>query len=272
MSIGFAVVASGAFGLSLLGAREKPATKNLTQPALLPALRTSFRNLSFRWFLIANLVKEFIFSVMTATIPFWAKYVLRIQGPASLLGAELSAELQNSLLLGSIFLMALPGIPFWTWIAKRYGGRRGWQAAQAAFGVSILGLYFANDFNQAIIGTAILGLSLAGLLIYPDLLIADVIDEDAKKMGARREGMYFGINGFIIRFAFTLQGLVTALVLGTTGYISATAQNAFPAQPEAAVLGIRSMVTLIPFVASMLTILALQRYPLHGKKLEAVRD
>jgi GPH family glycoside/pentoside/hexuronide:cation symporter len=209
---------------------------------------------------------------MTASIPFWAKYVLRIQSATTFLGTELSAELQNSLLLGTAFIMALPGIPIWTWVAKRWGGRRGWQLSQVTFGLSMVLLFIANDFQVAVIGTSVLGLSLAGLLVYPDLLISDVIDEDEMVGGARREGMFFGMNGFIIRFAFTLQGLTAALILGLSGYISSTPDNLFPEQPAAAVFGIRFMTAVVPMLASALVFWMLQRYPLHGSRLKQVQS
>ncbi|MEX1247400.1 MAG: MFS transporter [Anaerolineales bacterium] len=270
MAIAFGAITSITLGLSLLGSRENKEIQHEKQPPLIPALTATFRNLSFRWFLIANLHKEFIVSVLTASIPFWAKYVLNIQGPILVFGQELSAELQNSLLLGSIFVMTLPGIPFWTWVAKRYGSRRGWQTAQATFALSMLSIYAASDFQQAILGTAVIGLSLAGLLVFPDLLISDVIDEDETVGGARREGMYFGINGFVIRFAFTMQGITTAIVLSSSGYISG-AVEADPVQPASAIFGIRAMIALVPILASLVTIAALQMYPLHTGRLKTVR-
>lgn len=167
--------------------------------------------------------------------------------------------------------MALPGIPIWTTLAKRLGSRRGWLAAQIAFALTMVLMFIANDFSRGVLATSLLGLSLAGLLVYPDLLISDVIDEDEGVTGARREGMYFGINGFIIRFAFTLQGFTTAVILTATRYVSPTAGNLFPAQPDSAVLGMRLMVAAMPVLASVLAIWALQRYPLHGARLTEAR-
>jgi GPH family glycoside/pentoside/hexuronide:cation symporter len=167
--------------------------------------------------------------------------------------------------------MTLPGIPIWTWAAKRFGPRRGWQASQVTFGLSMILLFVADSFVPAVIGTSVIGLSLAGLLVFPDLLIADVIDEDETVVGARREGMYFGINGFIIRFAFTLQGLTTATVLSLTNYVNATANVLYPEQPASAVFGIRAMTSLAPIAASVIVIWALQMYPLHTERLKALR-
>jgi len=270
MALAFGAITSLTMGLSLLGSRENPRAQHEKQPALLPSLTATFRNISFRWFVVANLHKEFIVILLQATTPFWAKYVLNIQAPITLFGTVVSVELQNSLLLGSIFIMTLPGIPFWTLIAKRLGSRRGWQISQAAFALSMFSIYIANNFNQAIVGTSVIGLSLAGLLVFPDLLIADIIDEDETITGARREGAYFGINGFLIRFAFTMQGITTALVLSLSGYIPAV--SGVPSiQPSTAIFGIRAMVSLVPILASLVTILALQMYPLHSAKLKRVR-
>jgi glycoside/pentoside/hexuronide:cation symporter, GPH family len=125
---------------------------------------------------------------------------------------------------------------------------------------------------QGAAATSLLGLSLAGLLVFPDLLIADVIDEDETVTGARREGMYFGINGFVIRLAFTMQGITTGLVLTATGYIPSTVEELFPAQPAMAVFGIRALVALVPMLASLVIIFCLARYPLKGRRLAALRS
>ena len=271
MAILFAAITSASFGLSLLGSKENLAIRHEQQPPFLTAIKETLASVSFRWFLGANLHKEFIFSIMTASIPFWAKYVLKIQTSANAFGTPLDVGLQNSLLLGTAFIMALPGIPVWTWVAKKYGGWRGWQISQITFALSMILLFIANDFFQGVIGTSVLGLSLAGLLVYPDLLISDVIDEDETVIGARREGMYFGMNGFIIRFAFTMQGLTTGAILYLSRYVNSTPDNLYPVQPDSAVLGIRSMTAIIPILASAVVIFCLQRYPLHGERLTQLR-
>ena len=269
MALLFGGLTSLSLGLSLLGSKEQPHVQHEKQPALLPALRATFHNLSFRWFLVPSLSKEFIVSILAAAIPFWTKYVLVLREPVVIFGNTFDPGFQETILLTSIFLMTLPGIPFWTWVAKRYGARRGWQVSQGTFALSILTIYVASDFYTAMVGTMVVGLSLAGMLIYPDLLLSDVIDEDETVVGARREGMYFGINGFMIRFGVTLQGLTTSAVLLTSGYVSRP--GAGVQQPDSAVFGIRAMISLVPILVSLLAIWGLQHYPLHSGKLAAVR-
>ena len=104
-----------------------------------------------------------------------------------------------------------------------------------------------------------------------DLLIADLVDADELQTGARREGLYFGMNGFIIRFAFTIQGLITAVLLTMTGYIAPTDAVLYPAQPAAAVIGFRSMIAGIPAVAMVVAFFLLSGYKLHGERLEEMQ-
>jgi GPH family glycoside/pentoside/hexuronide:cation symporter len=84
--------------------------------------------------------------------------------------------------------------------------------------------------------------------------------------------MHFGINGFIIRFAFTLQGFVAGLTLSQSGYVNPTPGDLFPAQPASAILGLRLMTAAAPALASLVVIWALERYPLHGARLAGVRN
>jgi GPH family glycoside/pentoside/hexuronide:cation symporter len=187
------------------------------------------------------------------------------------LGVSLDAGMQNSLLLGSAFVMALPALPAWAAAARRFGARRVWQAAQALFALAMLGVFAAGDFRQGLAAMCAAGLALSGLLVAPDLVISDVIDEDETQTGRRREGMYFGLNGFVIRFAFTMQGLSTGLVLHATRFTGSTPENLYPEQPAAAVLGIRALVALLPVAASVVVVAALERYPLHGARYAAMR-
>jgi GPH family glycoside/pentoside/hexuronide:cation symporter len=272
MALLFAVITVAALGVSLLGSREPPATAAAPQPPFIPAMRATLQNRAFRWFLGANLSKEFIYSLIGASIPFWAKYVLLVQAPVEVAGVTLGVEVQNSIILGLAFVMALPGLPVWTAVAKRVGARRGWQISQATFALSMVLLFFTRNFYEGAMATALVGLSLAGLLVFPDLLISDVIDEDELSTGARREGMYFGVNGFIIRFGFTLQGLATGTILGLTGYVASTNAVLYPAQPAAAVLGLRVLTAGLPLLASLVVIACLAFYPLHGRRLAHVRE
>jgi GPH family glycoside/pentoside/hexuronide:cation symporter len=266
-----ALVTAVFFATSLLGSRERSEFLADEPLPLRAALRATVANRNFLYFLATNLMIQFVFLALTSTVPFYAKYVLRIQAPVQVGGMTLDVGLQNSLLLGAAFIVALPAMVLWTALARRWGA---WQTLRRCCLVaagSLLLFFLPGDFWGGVAATAFFGLSLAGLLMLTDLLIADLVDADELLTGTRREGLYFGMNGFAIRFAFTIQGLITAVVLTWSGYVPPSPGLLYPEQPAMALLGIRLMLAGIPALALLLAIGFLQRYSLHGDNLRDVQ-
>ena len=255
----FAAIISASFLLSVLGTRERKDIQDQPRVPFGRSLKAALSSAPFRWFLAANLSKELVFSILAASMPFYAKYVL---------GA--STE-ETGYVLGAAFVVAILGLVLWARYTKRAGARRAWQVCCITFSLSTIPFLFVSDLTGGLITAAILGLSLAGYLMLPLMLISDVTDADELETRTRREGMFFGINGFVIRFAFTLQGLALGLVLTTTGYVQPLAPAETPVQPDSALWGMRALVTLLPIAASAITYWALARYPLHGERLAEVR-
>jgi glycoside/pentoside/hexuronide:cation symporter, GPH family len=274
MALLLASVTALFFGLSLFGSRERPEFWQDTNPPLKEALRASLANRNFRIFLAANLMVQFVFSALTATVPFYTKYVLLIQSDLTLpgLGLTLDVGLQNSLFLGLAFIIALPALPAWAALARRVGA---WRALRLSclLGAGILLLFFwPREFYGGTAVALLFGLNLAGLLMLPDLLIADLVDADELETGARREGVYFGMNGFVIRLAFSIQGIIAGTVLTWSGYAASTPAELYPVQPLAALWGIRLMIGGFPALALLLAYWFLRGYSLHDQRLTQVQS
>jgi glycoside/pentoside/hexuronide:cation symporter, GPH family len=260
MGIAFAVVTAVSFLTSILGSKEDPERHQDEESLpLMQGLRSALANRSFRWFLLANLGKEFLIIVVLAMLPFYADVVLGLKRLAD--GAA-----KESLLLSAPFVLSIPGMVVWTKITQRIGSRRAWLYASLAMIPGFAVMFFAPDFNVALIGVSLLALGLPGLLMMHNLVISDVIDEDEVIGGQRREGFFFGMNGAIIRLAFSWQALLTGTIPTLTGY-----NPNLSVQPEAAVWGFRFLTAGAPILGLLVTIYALTRYPLHGTALDTMR-
>lgn len=275
MGIVFGVITGISLLASLLGSFEHPEFSIDSPLPFAQALKATFANRSFRWFLTTNLLIQFVFLMLAATVPFYAKYVLMIQSPIHLRifggGLGLDSGLQTSLLLGTIFIVSIPMLYVWTKIAQRYGARGALIVACLVFAAALTPLFFANSFETGVIAMAFAGIGFAGLLMLTDLLIADVVDEDELTTGLRREGMFFGMNGFVIRLAYSAQGLILGNVLTFTGYVAPTDLVLNPIQPPSAVMGLRFLMAGVPIVALLLAAAAAHVYPLHGERLVQVK-
>ncbi len=252
-----ALIAAG-YLIAMIGVKENPIDESKEENrGLLPSLKIVLSSIPFRWYLGANIAKEYIWLVLGAMLPFWRKYALGIQSPVDVFGAELGPGDAEAVLLGLAIVLAIPCLLIWRPIVLKLGYRRTWIAAAFTFipGLAIMGL--ANDFYSGLVGTLLVAPGLAGSMIMPFPVISEIIDDDAKKHGFRREGLFFGMNGGITKLAFSAQGVLFASVMSAAGYVAGeTVQSA------SAVMGIRFMISGTAILASLIIALCMWQYPL----------
>ncbi|MEX0975368.1 MAG: MFS transporter [Bacillota bacterium] len=254
MGVGFAVLALITMYASLYGSSERPEFSREDGLGLLAALKATYINRSFMTFVIPAMLIEYTFVGLQAVIPFYAKYVLGIQG------------LQETLLLGTLFVMAIPFALVWGKIIAKMGPKRAMMRAASLYGICLLPFFFARNFIQGILTCLLLSFGLAGIMVLLDIFIADVTDEDEVKTGVRREGMYFGVNGFMIRLGISINAAIMGPIMLRTGY------NAnLGVQPASALMGFRILMSFIPMAAIAAGILILRHYPLDGRNLDEVK-
>jgi GPH family glycoside/pentoside/hexuronide:cation symporter len=252
----FAPLIASVLFLSLTVSRERPECRQETPLGFSAGLKATLVNRSFLAFIGTNLFIQVAFVMIPAMMPFFAKYVLQI-----------SDSWQVSALMALPLLVILPTLPVWNRVTIRLGPASALGWALGAFALALVSLFWVRDFVSSLLVMGFLGVGLGGLFMLPDLLIADVIDEDELKTGVRREGLYFGMNGFLIRFAFTLQGLITGMVLSATGY-----QADAPEQAAEALWGLRFLIAGVPLGALGLSWLALRFYTLRGEHLNTMKE
>ncbi|MCU0641061.1 MAG: MFS transporter [Candidatus Margulisbacteria bacterium] len=218
------------------------------------ALKTTARNRSFGTFVTANLFSQYTFTLILATIPFFAKYVLRAD-PAGVTG-----------ILAAAFLVAIPMLFVWKAVAVRIGAKKTMITAMVCLAGALAPLLMISDYGLVVLTAGAIGAALAGFLLSADLLIADVIDEDEVKTGVRREGMYFGLNAFITRFAIGLEAFSMSTVFIASGYnpYVFTQYGEFNN-------GLRWLIAGLPIIALGLGCGMMLLYPLAGKRLEEMR-
>jgi len=212
------------------------------------------KNRSFLPFVGANILIQFAFLILPATIPFYAKYVLKV------------GEGQTSAMLAALFVVAMLLLFPWMKVTVRLGARKALMAACLLFAAPWLAFQVIGDFTSALIALVAAAIGLAGLLLLLDILLSDIIDEDELATGVRREGMYFGINGFLIRFGFVLQGWVFGTVLTVTGFVPDVAQI------PSAIAGLRLLMSFVPIAGLIGAFICLVFYPLHGARLAQVKE
>jgi GPH family glycoside/pentoside/hexuronide:cation symporter len=189
-------------------------------------------------------------AALVAVLPFYADHVLRIK------------EEELTELLIALFVTSGLSVLLWQRVVRRYGTRASMIASMGMAAVLAIPLLFARSLLATGVALALLGTSIGGIILGPDMLFAEVVDEDYVRTGIRREGTYRGILGFIFRFPPALAGLILGEGLALAGFNSELSASA---QPEVVTTTIRLFSAVIPIIALVVGIGLLLIYPLHGK-------
>jgi GPH family glycoside/pentoside/hexuronide:cation symporter len=249
--------------ISVIGAKENPEHMTGESMPMWESLKICLSSRPFRWYILANLAKEYLFVVLPATLPFWRKYVLRITEESQVFGTMMGPGDQEAILLAVPFLLTVPLLMIWNRLTPRIGVRRAWLYSFVLFVPGLLVIMLANDFYTGLLGTTLIAPGLAGFMMLPIVMLTEVIDEDAIRVGERREGIFFGINGGIVKLAFSFQGILYSVVFTISGYVAGA-----EVQPDSAVWGIRLMMGASPLIVCLLGALALRYYPIRFKGRE----
>lgn len=251
-----ALIAVG-YLISMIGVKENIAGIKDDTVGLGTSLRIVLASIPFRWFLGANLAKEYIWLALGAMLPFWRKYALGIQGETEIFGTTLGAGDAEAILLGLPILLTIPCLLIWRPIVPRLGYRRTWILGSLIFIPGFLTVMLADNFYVGLVGTLLIAPGLASSMIMPFPIISEVIDDDAARHGYRREGIFFGMNGGIVKLAFAAQGVIFATVMSGAGYEAGS-----ESQTAGAVWGIRLLIGLTPIIACLIIAFCMSRYPL----------
>src|SRR5699024_6844197 len=89
-------------------------------------------------------------------------------------------------------------------------------------------LWFVGSVPAAMVVAAVIGLGYGGVLATTDLVMARVLDRDARRTGLHREGVFLGTFGVFARPTGALGGLALASLDPLFGYASGDDPGARP--------------------------------------------
>jgi GPH family glycoside/pentoside/hexuronide:cation symporter len=258
---GFGNVAIAFYALSALfiyigirGAFERPDQHHAALP-MLSAFKSTFFNRSFLTVVFARLMRVTALAVLQTGMGFYFKYSLGVD------------EGLSAALFGVAFLvMGATLVPWRRFIATRFGARNTYMLAFVVLIVGILPLFVITSLAGAIAAAVIIGTAIAGIVLMNEVVLSDVIDEDQLNSGQRREGMYFGLDGFILTLGSAISSYAFAVVSSVFGYDPQLTQ-----QPDSVGVGFRVYIALVPIACALLALAAMWIYPLTRERVAQVR-
>jgi GPH family glycoside/pentoside/hexuronide:cation symporter len=239
--------------LSLIGSKEREEYQIDEPLKLIPALKATFTNLPFVIITLTYALLDYVFGLTMTILPLFAKFVLEVED--SMVGFAAAG----------VAIGILAAIPFWRWIYAKRGPKLGLLLSMIIFGATIWPIFLADNFFL-LIGISILpGFGVSGMLMTEPAVSA-AIDYDELKTGKRREATYNGILTLIARLSIAFTGLTLLIVNHLTTFdVNATEQSA------EALIGLKSLLSLVPVITIGLSVVVFTFFPLNLKKFDEMQ-
>ncbi len=244
----FGIVSLVSLYTSLFGSFENPSYRE--EPLWFgQAIRETFRNKRFIVYVLASLFIQLTTTMFVTLSSFYSKYVVPL------------TPIESTLFLGLLFIVAIPLSFVWARVAIRTSAIRATTISTVLYAVFSLGFCFAQNALSVILIGAFLGIPVAGFMVLLNVLLADVIDYDAENTGKRREGMYLGINGFVVRIGMSLQFAIMGAFFVITHF-----NGGINIQPRGTLTGFRFLMGGAPIVLQCIAFFLLVKYQSYLKK------
>ena len=162
-----------------------------------PAIRQTFANPNFRYYLISDFSYYMALSIISSGLLYFVTVLLGLP------------ESEGGMMMGTMVLVSLVFYPLINHLAARWGKKPVVLFSFALLSVIFVGVYFlgrlpASPHVQIYTLLICAAFPLAGLGILPNAILAEIAQHDAAQTGENREGMFFAVKYLFVKLGQTL--------------------------------------------------------------------
>ncbi|CAN5218249.1 MFS transporter [soil metagenome] len=163
---------------------------------LLPAIRKTFSNRNFKYYLISDFSYYMALSIISSGLLFFVTVLLGLP------------ESMGGLLMGIMVLVSLVFYPLINYLSKKIGKKPIVLFSFGLLSLIFVAIYFLGKFPlspkvQIYILVLSASFPLASLGILPNAILAEIAQQDAKETGENREGMFFAVKYLFVKMGQT---------------------------------------------------------------------
>lgn len=247
MGVIFGAVSALPLLFTFLGTREKEEYASQPQPDLREQFRSVRGNRAF-WFAAGIFLFTWTaIEIIQNMLLLFLKYRMQL-------------EAESDIVAGAVFLTAIAVLPFWVWASEKTDKRRSYIYGMFFMITVMIVLIFIDpslSFSSVILLACLAGIGVSATHVLTWAMIPDAVEVDELQSGARHEGMFYALVTLFRKAASSIAIPMTALVLGWSGYVANSAQQA-----ESAVWAIRILIGPVASLFLLGGILFARFYPL----------
>ncbi len=253
MALTFGIFFAIPFLLIFFFAKERVPVPDKKSKLELKALLQPFKVRSFRILILIYLLSFFAMDVVSTIFAYYMNYYL--MRPEEL-----------TLVLGTMLIMQIVMVPLVVKIAEKKEKATIVQYSVVVWlvGLVALGLVQPDWWAGTIyVAAAILGAGMVGCIVMAWTMYPDVTDVGELAFGKRTSGSFSGVMTFLRKFSSAIGIFVVSQILDFAGYIAPT-NGVESTQPEAVLLALKLIVTILPLGLLVVVYIAAKKYPLSA--------
>ncbi|MBQ6092867.1 MAG: MFS transporter [Clostridia bacterium] len=245
---GIGVLAFAVIFASTFFYKEKVQNESTEEMNIFRSVVTCFKNRSFVVFEILSFTVIFIQTIlMQGVIYYFDEF-----------------DTPMPVAYGALGLGAVGGILLWIKMLRPWGVRKCVTIMCISFAAGAAAMCVCGQLTPvAIIVFVLAGCGFAGGMYLVPIMNGDVIDYDEIKTGARREGIYAGVNSLITKPAISLANAAFLMIAKWFGYDTTLTAGM---QSDLAKHGVLVAWMAIPAILLFASAIGMKFYPLHGKQ------
>ncbi len=256
LALVMAVTIFAAFFGCFMSLKGAPDHASAEPPApLLAQLRSIVRGRSYQMLLSIKILHLLGLAVGSGSLFFF--FASALQYDATMLG-----------IYGGVTTLTWTLVmPFWTSLANRIGKRKGYMLATAFYTLVTLTWLLAEPqepFALLVTRAIAFGVLSGGMLLMGNGMLQDIMDDDYRRHGERRNGVFAASYSLTEKITSGLAAQILGFILSFTGYQRGAAE-----QTADAIGGLYFTVGIVPTVCMGLSLIAIYYYTLHEDDLRA---
>ena len=235
--------------ISFLGTKERVLPKASDDSEnIWKSLKSLIKLREFKIVLGVFIFNMVSFDIIMALYIYFMKYVLKMS---------------DSL---SYIFMAIPLVaavivtPLWVHVSNKIGKQKTYIISSIYFLFPLASCMFIPEGNMisTIIVTVMIGIGISASQVLVFSILPDVVEADELKNGVRREGIIYGAVMLLYKISSAVIVALVSASLGWFGYVESTG-NTIVRQSSSAVFGIRLLMSLMPALCLIVSVLFIKK-------------
>lgn len=238
----YAVIALVSLLVMVRGVHENPRYAHESTPPFLHSIRSIVSTRLFWVIAVASSCYLIPLAMVVAGLQLYLKYWLR-------------RPVSDALVLqGIVVVVAGACVAGWTVVVRRRGAPGVWRIGYAFLVVGFVALWSARGMVSAVVAGCVIAVGWAALMATTDLIQARLLDDDARRHGVHREGVFLSVFGVFGRLAAAGNGLALASLAWLYGYHSGDDPGPRPGEAFRTYMGVYpALIAVVGLVLALTT-------------------